>query len=60
MKKRVLRHKYYLEELAGRGAERGSQCPYRDLGRRCAWLAGYRDANETGIQQRHYLLTVPE
>lgn len=40
-------HKYWVEELAGRAAQLGATCPYThiQLGRRCAWLAGYRDAH---------------
>lgn len=40
-------HKYWADECAGRRAKSASECPYgaSDVGRRCAWLAGYWDAH---------------
>lgn len=39
------RHKYWVEEQIGRRAPDGAVCPYNawELGRRCAWIAGYHD-----------------
>lgn len=42
---RNLHHKYWLQEQLGMSALRESDCPYRmtEIGKRCAWLAGFRD-----------------
>jgi ribosome modulation factor len=40
-------HKYYRQEEEGRNAGKNDDCPYgiHQIGKRCAWLAGFRDAN---------------
>lgn len=42
---------YYSEWLRGTLAEDGAPCPYPiwQLGRRCAWLAGYHDTRREGF-----------
>jgi ribosome modulation factor len=38
-------HKYWPQEQLGAQALSEAECPYRvsQIGKRCAWLAGYRD-----------------
>lgn len=40
-------HRYWQEQQAGARARSEQECPYRagEIGKRCAWLAGFRDAN---------------
>lgn len=42
-------HAYLRAQHEGAAAATGTRCPYpaSDLGRRCAWLAGYWDAGRT-------------
>lgn len=42
---------YYREWRKGTQAADGEPCPYPiwQLGRRCAWLAGYHDARRKGF-----------
>ena len=39
-------HKYMRAQLEGEMAQDGAECPYSriDIGRYCAWMAGYHDA----------------
>jgi len=47
MKNDMPDHAYAKQELEGRMAARNDDCPngIRQIGKRCAWLAGFRDAN---------------
>lgn len=42
-------HRYWQEQQAGARAHSENECPYHssagEIGKRCAWLAGFRDAN---------------
>ncbi|WP_324731019.1 ribosome modulation factor [Pseudomonas paeninsulae] len=40
---------YMAEQQEGAAAKEDAECPYHgsDIGKRCAWLAGYRD-NQKG------------
>lgn len=42
---------YYSEWLKGTLAADGDACPYpiTQIGRRCAWLAGYHDTRREGF-----------
>lgn len=42
---------YAAEYFMGKCAEDGAPCPYPiwQLGRRCAWMAGYHDARREGF-----------
>ena len=44
-------HKYYRQEKEGRNAGKNDDCPYgiHQIGKRCAWLAGFRDANRKHV-----------
>jgi ribosome modulation factor len=45
IKQRVPDHRYRKEEIEGAHAGKDARCPYgiTDIGRRCAWLAGWHD-----------------
>ena len=47
MPKPELRHTYWNEQQQGAMALSESRCPYHaiagEIGKRCAWLAGFRD-----------------
>lgn len=47
----LLRHQYWREEKEGARALSEAECPYHshagEIGKRCAWLAGYRDARRS-------------
>lgn len=47
MRKRAPDHAYAAQELEGSMARKHDDCPYgvNEIGKRCAWLAGFRDAN---------------
>lgn len=42
---RQQRHKYWMQEQLGAAALSEAECPYHvsQIGKRCAWLAGFRD-----------------
>lgn len=46
-----IRHAYWREEKEGARALFEHECPYHahagEIGKRCAWLAGYRDSRRS-------------
>lgn len=50
-----LRHAYWHEQQQGAEAHTEAECPYHmhagEIGKRCAWLAGYRDSKAWNTSQ---------